>query len=89
MEKSKSVEETTPVLKDPFKDRKVNSVPLPYTRPASNELIFPHKLNGDPDWQFIKNFYLKAGVLTKKQFQKILNEASEIFKKEPNCNRVA
>jgi hypothetical protein len=40
MEKSKSVDET-PVLKDPFNDRQVKSVPLPYSRPASNELIFP------------------------------------------------
>jgi len=45
MEKSKSVEETTPVLKDPFKDRKVNSVPLPYLGAPSDKLVWPHGFN--------------------------------------------
>ena len=56
MEKSKSVEESTPVLKDPFKDRKVNQVPLPYLGAPSDNLVWPQGLKSEPDYMFVKDF---------------------------------
>jgi serine/threonine-protein phosphatase 2B catalytic subunit len=65
MEKSKSVDET-PVLKDPFNDRQVKSVPLPYTALTSDHLIWPEGFSKAPDLVFIKDFLKRAGKLSKR-----------------------
>lgn len=88
MEKSKSVEETTPVLKDPFKDRKVNSVPLPYIAHTSDNFIWPKGFSEAPDLVFIKDFLKRAGKLSKKQFLKLIADATQLLRDEPNVLRV-
>jgi hypothetical protein len=55
MEKSKSVDET-PVLKDPFNDRQVKSVPLPYLGAPSDKLVWPDGFSKEPDYLFVKDF---------------------------------
>jgi len=66
MEKSKSVEQNPAVLKDPFKDRQVTQVPLPYLGSPSDNLVWPKGLNSEPDYMFIKDFQKRAGLLSKK-----------------------
>ena len=87
MEKSKAVDDT-PVLKDPFNDRQVKAVPLPYIAHTSDDFIWPEGFSKAPDLIFIKDFLKRAGKLSKKQFLRLINDATQLLSKEPNVLRV-
>ncbi|OMJ74062.1 hypothetical protein SteCoe_27115 [Stentor coeruleus] len=67
-------------LTDPLNDRVVASVPFPSIRPSNS--IFNSK--SKPDWKFLKDFFLKEGVLSKQDCLGIINRATDLFRREPN-----
>lgn len=52
-------------LKDPTKNRKVNSIPLPYQRSLSFEQLFPAD---SVDYKILQKFLKREGKLSKKLF---------------------
>lgn len=67
-------------LQDPLRDRVVASVPVPATRPTAS--IF--NSSSVPNWKFLKDFFIKEGVLPKRDCLAIINKATELFRREGN-----
>ncbi len=64
-------------LKDPTKNRKVNTTPLPYQRSLSQEQLFP----GDTvDYKILMKFYKREGKLNKKLYMELLKRARLVFR---------
>ena len=80
------------VMKDPFNDRVVNSVPRLPIKPLMIERVFPLDGKGNPQYapetELIKNFQYNGGLLHKDAFMKICEKATAVLKKEPNVVRV-
>jgi hypothetical protein len=52
-------------LKDPVKNRKINTTPLPYQRSLSQEQLFP----GDSvDYKILLKFFKREGKLNKRLY---------------------
>ncbi|CAD8099262.1 unnamed protein product [Paramecium sonneborni] len=69
-------------LCDPAQDRVVKQVPLPPHRPLDNDLMFPAKNQGKPDWKLIKEHLEREGRIAKKEVIKLVTMANKIFKNE-------
>lgn len=52
-------------LKDPSKNRKVNTTPMPYQRSLSHDQLFP---NDSVDYKILMKFYKREGKLSKKLY---------------------
>ena len=83
MEKTQSKEEPQ-TLKDPYNDRVIKSVPLPYTGAATDKHVWPNGQSREPDFMYIKEFQKRNGLLTKSQFCQLIKDAIKIMKSEPN-----
>jgi hypothetical protein len=66
-------------LKDPVKNRKVNTAPLPYQRSLTFQQLFPQ---GDiVDYKLLLNFYKREGKLQKKTYLELVKRARLVFGK--------
>lgn len=64
-------------LKDPAKNRKINTIPLPYQRSLTDEQLF----KGDVvDYKLLQKFLKREGKLTKSMFMEIVKKAKHIFR---------
>jgi hypothetical protein len=64
-------------LKDPTKNRKINTIPLPYQRSLSMEQLFP----GDSvDYKILLKFLKREGKLHKKLYLELLKRAKQTFR---------
>ena len=72
-------------LKDPAKNRKVNTVPLPYQRSLSQEQVFT---KDGVDWKTLMKFYKREGKLSKSVYENILKRAMQVLKAEPNLIKI-
>jgi hypothetical protein len=52
-------------LKDPSKNRKINTTPMPYQRSLSYDQLFP---NDSVDYKILLKFYKREGKLNKKLY---------------------
>jgi hypothetical protein len=70
-------------LPDPSKDRAVTQKDCPglIHKPLHDNILFK---DGKPDWEILKDFLAREGPVTKPQCMKILRQAIEVFKLEPN-----
>jgi hypothetical protein len=64
-------------LKDPAKNRKVNTTPLPYQRSLSQEQLFPAD---SVDHKILIKFYKREGKLSKKLYMELLRRAKIVFR---------
>lgn len=71
-------------LKDPGKNRKINTTPMPYQRSLSQEQLFP---NDTVDHKILLKFYKREGKLSKKLYQELLKRAKHIFSTPPRTQR--
>lgn len=76
------------LLKDPLKDRQINSVPLPPQMPLKSSLLFPSSLKGQPDFDLLLNFLKAEGTLAKKDAVTIVKSTMNLLKKEPNLKNM-
>ncbi len=68
------------------KERIVKSVPPPATRkPSDEEVFYP---NGLPNHEFLKEHFIREGRLQEHQVLKILRDATQLLRKEPNLLEV-
>ena len=74
-------------LKDPKGDRMVKDIKPPPHRPLSDQLLFPGK-SGVPDWKVLRDHLSKEGRVDKIHLLKIINQATAIFKSEPNLIKI-
>lgn len=63
-------------LKDPGKNRKINTTPMPYQRSLSYDQLFP---NDSVDYKILLKFYKREGKLNKKLYLELLKKAKHIF----------
>lgn len=63
-------------LKDPGKNRKVNTTPMPYQRSLSQDQLFP---NDVVDYKILLKFYKREGKLSKNLYLELLKRAKHIF----------
>jgi hypothetical protein len=63
-------------LKDPTKNRKVNTVPLPYQRSLTSQQLFQ---NNTVDYKLLQKFLKREGRLTKVLFVELIKKAKHIF----------
>ena len=64
-------------LKDPAKNRKINSIPLPYQRSLSSEQLFPAD---GVDYKILTKFLKREGRLNKKLYVELLRRAKAVFR---------
>ena len=63
-------------LKDPSKNRKINTTPMPYQRSLSHDQLFP---NDSVDYKILLKFYKREGKLSKKLYSELLKKAKHVF----------
>ena len=63
-------------LKDPAKNRKVNTIPLPYQRSLSQEQLFA---GAGVDFKLLQKFLKREGKLSKKLFLELVRRAKELL----------
>ena len=63
-------------LKDPTKNRKINTTPMPYQRSLSHDQLFP---NDSVDYKILLKFYKREGKLSKKLYAELLKKAKHVF----------
>lgn len=73
-------------LKDPCGDRPVKSVPLPPAIPLSVKEVYDK--DGLPDMRVIRDHLNLEGTVEKALVVKLVERATDIFKKEPNLLKV-
>lgn len=71
-------------LADPFGDRVVTDYPPPPVEPLSDELLYPNSSSKVPDWKILQSHLKREGKISKAHFVKLIKDASDIFKSEPN-----
>ena len=64
-------------LKDPTKNRKINTSPMPYQRSLSHDQLFPKDV---VDYKMLLKFYKREGKLSKKLYLELLKRAKHIFR---------
>ena len=72
------------MLPDAIGDRHLTEeqCPKPANKPLEDSVLWP---DGElPDWKLLKDFMTREGKLTKEQIIRLLKQALEMFKKEPN-----
>ena len=65
-------------LKDPAKNRKINTSPMPYQRSLSHDQLFP---KDSVDYKLLLKFYKREGKLSKKLYSELLKRAKHVFSK--------
>jgi hypothetical protein len=65
-------------LKDPAKNRRVNTTPVPYQRSLSQEQLFPADA---VDHKILLKFYKREGRLNKKLYLELIRRARLVFRK--------
>ena len=64
-------------LKDPEKNRKINTSPLPYQRSLSHDQLFS---NDTVDYKILLKFYKREGKLSKKLYLELIKQAKHVFR---------
>ncbi len=59
-------------------------VPAPESKPPTDEQFYSKQRPELPDLAFLKNHLYREGVLTEKQALSIVNQATEVLRKESN-----
>lgn len=70
-------------LNDPKNDRVVKNLQPPPLKPISDELLFPEKLQGKPNWQFLRDHLQREGRVTKQQLITLVSQCTKLLSKWP------
>ena len=73
-------------LPDPCNDRPMKDLPAFVNKAIDDKLLFPD--GGIPDWQLLQEFLSKEGPIKKSQVMSIVDQGTELMKKEPNLVRL-
>lgn len=64
-------------LKDPAKNRKINTIPLPFQKSLTSEQLF----TGDTiDYKLLQKFLKREGRLSKDLFMELVKRTKHIFR---------
>lgn len=63
-------------LKDPLKNRKVNTIPLPYQKSLAHDQLFN---NDGADHKILLKFLKREGRLSKKLYLELIRRAKAVF----------
>jgi hypothetical protein len=64
-------------LKDPLKNRRVTTIPLPYQKSLSHDQLFPGDI---VDCRILQKFLKREGRLSKKLYMDLLKKVKHIFR---------